>query len=135
MYLRVVTLVSAVALVTLAAISTGACTRKGACDASDAVSLELCGPREAWVGQWIEVEFARSYIDIGPHGGFRSADQTPHHQRILEGDIIAFEGNDMKVRTGDSGEVRVVHVAQPPAKESGTWKMTVEGATYYRSAP
>lgn len=123
-------------VVIVAAIATNACKRRGACDASDSVSLELCGPRKAWVGQWVDAEFSRPrYIDIGAHGGYRSTDRTPHHQRLIEGDIVAFEGNDMKVRTSDSGEVLLVHVSSPPSDDHGAWTMTVEGVTYHRSAP
>ncbi|MBX3189687.1 MAG: hypothetical protein KF819_21865 [Labilithrix sp.] len=123
-------------VVLVAAIATNACKRRAACDATDSVSLELCGPRKAWVGQWVDADFSRPrYIDIGPHGGYRSTDQTPRHQRLIEGDIVGFEGNDMKVRTSASGEVLLVHVSSPPSDDDGAWKMTVEGATYYRSAP
>ena len=112
-----------------------ACSRP--CEATDVVSRELCGPRKQWVGQWADEDGSRHRtIDIGPHGGYRFGDQTAHHQRVVEGNIVGFVGNDFKVRTADDrAEELVVTVAQPPHEVSGRWTMAVMGVTYTRTAP
>lgn len=125
-----------VVLMAVAAFSAGGCRRSPVCDANDPVSLELCGPRKEWVGQWIEDAAPPRYVDIGPHGGYRFNDARPRHRRLVEGDIVAFVGNDMKVRTNDDrAEELVISVTEPPHDVGGAWTMTVQGATYHRTAP
>ena len=117
-------------------LSVSSCRRGRTCDASDPVSLELCGPRKEWVGQWLEVSAQQRWIDIGPHGGYRFGDNGPLHHRRVEGDIIGFSGDDLMVRTNDdAGEKLLVRVTDPPHEGAEGWRMTVEGSTYYRSAP
>ena len=66
----------------------------------------------------------------------RFGDRTAHHERLVEGDIVGFVGNDFKVRTADDrAEDLVVTVAEPPHQVSGRWTMAVMGVTYTRTAP
>ena len=130
------TSIAVILLVIVAAFSVGGCRRSPACDANDKVSVELCGPRKEWVGQWMEDASPPRYIDIGPHGGYRFIDSRPHHRPLIEGDIVAFVGNDMNVRTSDHwGMELVILVTDPPHKVGNSWIMTADSVTYQRTAP
>lgn len=71
---------------------------------------------------WQEGDGSRPrYIDIGPHGGYRSTDRTPHHQRLIESDIVAFDGNDMKVRTSDSSPLNDLLCGEACESSAESW--------------
>lgn len=125
-----------IAVLVFAIATLGACRRGPTCDASDPISLELCGPRKEWVGQWIGEDDRSRSIDIGAHGGYRFRDTNPHHARRVEGDIVAFAGHDLRVRITDAtaDDLRVA-INAAPHDDHGTWRMTVDGHPYYRSAP